>query len=216
MNSQISLLFDLDGTICDPRNGIVRCFQYALERLGCALPPEAELLKHIGPPLHASLAMLLETADRELIMRAVGYYRERFVSIGMFENSVYPGITELLAALHRQRYRLYIVTSKPTEFAREIVKNFRLEMYFNNIHGSELDGTRAEKNHLIAHVLERERIQPDQAIMIGDRAHDIQGALANGVRPIGVLWGYGSREELIRAGASLLCATPETLARELH
>ncbi len=160
--------------------------------------------------------MLLETADRELIMRAVGYYRERFVSIGMFENSVYPGITELLAALHRQRYRLYIVTSKPTEFAREIVKNFRLEMYFNNIHGSELDGTRAEKNHLIAHVLERERIQPDQAIMIGDRAHDIQGAIANGVRPIGVLWGYGSREELIRAGASLLCETPETLARELH
>jgi len=192
----------------------VRCFQHALERVGCALPPEAELLKHIGPPLHASVTALLDTADRELIMRAVVCYRERFVSIGMFENRVYPGIIELLAALHHQSYRLYVVTSKPTAFAREIIKHFRLEMYFHNVHGSELDGTRAEKNDLIAHVLEREQIQPDQGIMIGDRAQDIKGAIANGVRPIGVLWGYGSREELTRAGASLLCETPETLARE--
>jgi phosphoglycolate phosphatase len=208
-----SLLFDLDGTICDPREGIVRCLKYALTRLEHAIPPEAELVRYIGPPLYESFAALLNSNDTELIKRAVELYRERFATTGMFENSVYPGIADLLAGLCAERYRLYVVTSKPTIFAEKILHHFDLAAHFLNVHGSEFDGTRADKNNLIAYVLEREQLIPTDTVMIGDREHDILGALANGVRPIGVLWGYGSPEELTKAGALALCDTPVSLAR---
>jgi phosphoglycolate phosphatase len=216
LNSENSIFFDLDGTVCDPCEGIVRCLQYALKQLGHAIPPDAQLLRYIGPPLYDSFAALLNSNDAQLIKRAVESYRERFDSIGMFENSVYPGITDLLAGLHPGHYRRYVVTTKPTVFARKILSHFGLAADFLNIYGSELDGSRADKSDLIAHVLEREQIIPTETVMIGDREHDIQGAIANGVRPIGVLWGYGSREELIRAGATLLCETPQSLLAHLR
>jgi phosphoglycolate phosphatase len=131
----------------------------------------------------------------------------------MFENTVYGGIPHALRKLKTQRYQLHVVTSKPTVFARQIIAHFGLEGFFHNIYGSELDGIRADKRQLIAHVLEQEQIHPPEAVMVGDREHDIKGAIANGVRPVGVLWGYGSREELTQAGASLLCDTPESLAK---
>jgi phosphoglycolate phosphatase len=207
------LFFDLDGTISDPREGIIRCLQHALQRLGHAAPPERQLLRYIGPPLHESLAALLHSTDAELVKRAVESYRERFVARGMFENSLYAGIPDVLEKLQERHYQLHVVTSKVTTFARQIVDHFGLGDFFYKIHGSELDGTRADKRHLIAHVLEQEQIDPTDAAMVGDRAHDVKGALVNGVIPIGVLWGYGSREELTQAGASVLCDTPESLAR---
>lgn len=213
MASISTILFDLDGTLCDPRVGIVRSLQYALQKTGHAIPSESELVRYIGPPLYESFAVLLNCKDAELVKHAVELYRERFVSTGMFENSVYPGITDLLAELYAERYHLYVVTSKPTVFAQNILNHFRLAANFLCIYGSELDGRRADKSDLIAHVLEQEKIIPSEAVMIGDREHDIKGAIANGVRPIGVLWGYGSLDELTKAGASVLCETPESLAR---
>lgn len=206
-----AIFFDLDGTLTDPRVGIVRSLQYAVNKLGQDCPPEAELTRYIGPPLHQSLPILLGSADAALIDRAVGLYREYFAAQGIFENSLYPAITDVLKALQSRGHALYVVTSKAHLFARQIIEHFGLRDYFQNIHGSELDGTRGDKRELIAHVLEQERIHPGDAMMIGDREHDIKGALANGVRAIGVLWGYGSREELIHAGASGLCEIPADL-----
>jgi phosphoglycolate phosphatase len=210
-----TILFDLDGTLCDPREGIVRCLQHALRELGHTPPPDDQLPRYIGPPLCESFADLLNSSDAELVKQAVGLYRERFASKGMFENSVYPGINDLLERLHAEHCPLYVVTSKPTVFARRILSHFGLTAHFHEVYGSDLDGNRTDKSDLIAHVLEQEQIIPSEAVMIGDREHDIKGALANGVQPIGVLWGYGSRNELTEAGASVLCSTPECLSDTL-
>lgn len=207
------IFFDLDGTISDPREGIIRCLEHALERLGHAVPSEQQLVRYIGPPLYESFATLLNSNNAGLVKQAVEFYRERFLAKGMFENALYPGIQDALRELKATHYKLDVVTSKPTTFAKRIVGHFGLDGFFHNVHGSELDGTRADKKELIAYVLEQQQIHPTEAVMIGDRAHDIKGALANGVRPIGVLWGYGSREELTQAGATVLCDTPESLAR---
>jgi phosphoglycolate phosphatase len=210
-----SIFFDLDGTLCDPRDGIVRCLQYAFEKLGHAPPPSEELVHYVGPPLYESFAALLSSNDPKLIEQAVNLYRERFSSTGIFENTLYAGIPDALRKLKSRDYRLNVVTSKPTTFARQIIAYLELEGFFQRVYGSELDGTRAGKTELIAHVLEQEKIRPRNAVMIGDREHDVKGALANGVRPIGVLWGYGSSEELIQAGATVLCQTPQSILEQL-
>jgi len=210
-----SILFDLDGTLCDPREGIVHCLQYALGELGIAEPAEDQLVRYIGPPLYESFVALLGCNDAALIERAVGLYRKRFTSEGMFESTLYPNITDALGRLQAEHDRLVVVTSKPTVFARQMIDYFGLGSFFRNVYGSELNGTRASKEELIAHVLRQEAIVPSGAVMIGDREHDIKGATANRVRAVGVLWGYGSREELTRAGASVLCGTPESLPNYL-
>lgn len=129
----------------------------------------------------------------------------------MFENSIYTGIERALTALQTGKTQLYVVTSKPTVFAIKILEYFGMQRFFDGIYGSELDGTLSDKRELIAHVLTDEGIPASNAVMVGDREHDIKGALANGVFPVGVLWGYGTRQELTEAGASLLCETPESL-----
>ncbi|MGH7794367.1 MAG: HAD hydrolase-like protein [Candidatus Binatia bacterium] len=201
-------MFDLDGTLCDPREGIVRCFQYALEELGRAKPPQDQLVRYIGPPLHESFVALLGCNDAAFIERALGLYRRRFTSKGIFESRLYPKITDAVGTLQAEHDQLLVVTSTPTVFARQIIDYFGLGNFFRNVYGSELNGTRASKKELIAHVLRQEAIVPSSAVMIGDREQDIKGAMANRIRPIGVLWGYGSREELARAGASV---EPDTL-----
>ena len=148
-------------------------------------------------------------------MAPISVYKPKRIVKGVFENWVYPGIDILLATLQTNGFPLYIVTTKPTAFARQILDHLSLSRFFRNVYGSELDGTRADKRGLIAHVLEHEQIHPRDAFMIGDREHDMRGALANDVRPIGVLWGYGSREELTQAGASALCRTIEHLGEQL-
>jgi phosphoglycolate phosphatase len=179
VKAQTSIFFDLDGTLSDPRDGICRSLQSALEELRHACPPDEQLARYIGPPLHESFAQLLESNDAALIGRALELYWARFASQGIFENTVYTGIPELMEAL-QEHCELYVVTTKPTLFARRIVDHFALEKYFRNVHGSELDGTRADKTELIMPVIGQEQINP------GD-------ALANGVYPIGVLWGYDER-----------------------
>ena len=201
-----AIYFDLDGTLTDPKPGITRCIQYALQRLDHpTIPTEDELTWCIGPPLRSSFVKLLgdHSADR-----AVTLYRERFSDIGLYENGVYDGIDEVLTALRASGHRLFVATSKAHVFAERIIDHFGLRKHFERVFGAELDGTRADKSHLLEYALKEVAVDPSKTLMIGDRSHDMVGAKNNGMKGIGVLYGYGSRAELIEAGAHHVCATP--------
>ncbi len=200
-----NILFDLDGTLTDPKQGIVSCIDYALAKMGVSAPDNTDFTKYIGPPLQQAFSEILKTDNTDLIDKAIGYFRERFKVKGQYENDVYEGIQVLLEQLGSNGYRLFIATSKPEVFAESILKHFNLAGYFTAIHGSQLDGTRSDKGELISWVLTTETLEPDTTIMIGDRKHDITGATVNQLKSIGVLWGYGSKEELETAHATYLC-----------
>lgn len=207
----MNLLFDLDGTLTDPFLGITKCISYALEILGRQSPPKESLRWCIGPPLKNSLAKLLDSDDETLADKALSLYRERFGLIGLFENEVYEGIHEVLETLMKKGHALYVATSKPEIYAERIVSHFGLNLYFKNIYGSELDGTRNDKTNLISYILTNESISSSDTFMIGDREHDIIGANANGILGIGVLWGYGTKEELENSGAHACISHPQDL-----
>jgi phosphoglycolate phosphatase len=203
------IYFDLDGTLTNPKPGITRSIQYALRKLDHAAPPEDELTWCIGPPLHSSFKKMLGT--EALANAAITLYRERFADIGLFENEVYPGIEGTLSMLAGQGRRLFVATSKPGVYAERIIDHFRLRGYFERVFGSELDGTRSDKTELLKFALKAAHLDPAGTIMIGDRSHDMIGARNNGMTAVGVLYGYGSREELLAAGAHRLSATPQQL-----
>ena len=203
------LLFDLDGTLSDPGVGITRSIQYALMKLGREPPPGESLVKYIGPPLHEAFVELL--GSQQQAASAIVHYRERFASLGLYENRLYEGIEKALGALTARCERMYVVTSKPTIFAQKIVAHFALRGYFHKVYGSNLDGSLADKTALIAVVLRQEKIAAHATLMIGDRRHDVIGARANGVQTIGALWGYGSEQELAESGAQRLCERPGLL-----
>jgi phosphoglycolate phosphatase len=210
-----AILFDLDGTLTDPREGITRSIAYALERMGLMPPPLDELTFAIGPPLRRSLAILLRDETPAAVERALALYRERFADVGLFENAVYDGIAETLAALGQSGATLFVATSKPRVYAERIVRHFALDGHFAAIHGCELDGTREDKRDLLAHLLPHHGVMPGDAAMIGDRGADMVAARHHGVRAVGVLWGYGTRDELEGAGAQVLCQRPGELATAL-
>jgi phosphoglycolate phosphatase len=141
----------------------------------------------------------------------VAHYRERFGDIGLYENDVYAGIPEVLTSLRQSGHRLFVATSKAHVFAERIIDHFGLREYFEEVFGAELDGTRADKSDLLAYALKATSVDPSRTVMIGDRSYDMIGARNNGLRTIGVLYGYGSQEELITAGASQLCASPAAI-----
>jgi phosphoglycolate phosphatase len=205
------LIFDLDGTLTDPREGITQSYIHALEQLGYQPPPAAALERYIGPPNREVFRELLGRADGAEIERAVALYREHFSTLGIFQNVLYPGIGELLLRFVQMGLGCWVCTSKPGVYATRIIEHFALSQHFRAIYGCELDGTRADKAELLAYLLERESIAPGQALMIGDRLHDVLAARANGVRSIGVLYGFGDRTELERAGADALCAKLDEL-----
>ena len=205
------ILFDLDGTLTDPFDGITTCLSHALSELGRTPPPQSRLKWCIGPPLADSFRKLLGTREQNIISEAVELYRQRFARVGLYENRVYPGITESLEKLFSMNHRLYVATSKPALFAQRIIDHFNLQHYFTAIYGSELDGTNNNKGELIKLILDREHIDPGQALMIGDRKHDIIGAQHNAVRCLAVLWGYGTKKELELAGADGLIPVTEEL-----
>jgi len=207
------LLFDLDGTLTDPREGIVNCFEYALSRLGIAIDPQLRLESYIGPPMRDALRELLGGDDR--VETAVEIYRERFATVGLYENRVYDGIRECLESLAGRAESIHVVTSKPTLYSQRIVEHFDLRHYFGGIYGSHLDGRFSDKTELLARVLEREAISPAQAVMIGDRKFDMLGARNHGIRALGVLWGYGTKQELLAAGADEICEHPRELAARI-
>jgi phosphoglycolate phosphatase len=208
------VLLDLDGTLTDSREGIVRCIRHALEGVGEPCPADAQLGRYIGPPLLHSFETLFG-GDAPKAAQALALYRERFATTGLFENRIYPGIPSVLAALRACGARLWVATAKPVVYAERILRHFGLDAYLEGVHGSELDGTRSDKRELIRHVLARERLPAADCAMVGDREHDMLGAAANAVRGVGALWGYGSREELLEAGAAALCEQPGDLPAAL-
>jgi phosphoglycolate phosphatase len=205
------VLLDLDGTLTDPRTGIVRCIRHALDRLERPCPAESVLASYIGPPLRGTFQTLLATSDRALVERAMEMYRERFAEVGLYENAVYEDIPATLEALGRVGHRLFVATSKPAVFAERIVRHFALHRHFAAVYGPTLDGRLDDKAELLAHLLQAERLAAADVVMVGDRAADVVAARRNGVRSIGALWGYGSREELLAAGADAICAAPREL-----
>ena len=209
-----TLLFDLDGTLTDPGVGITTSVAYALACFGITPPPREQLYPFIGPPLHESFQRFYgfsEEQSFEAVERYRDYYRER----GIWQNQLYPGIDTLLAALREAGYTLALATSKPEIFARQILDHFNLAQYFSFVAGSNLDGTRTKKGEVIAYARKLSGAQPDESLMIGDREHDVLGAREQGLRCIGVLYGYGSREELLAAGAWQLAAQVEDLGKLL-
>jgi phosphoglycolate phosphatase len=211
----VALLFDLDGTITDSRPGIIASLRHALHALGREAPPEAQLLRFIGPPTHDAFPEILDSRDPELVERAIAFYRDRYGAIGLFESTVYPGVAEGLKALATAGHSLWVVTSKPQVYAVQMIEHFGLRSLFVNVYGSELSGVRGNKGDLIAYVVAAEALAPETTWMIGDRKHDILGAKKNAVHAAGVLWGYGARAELEDAGAERIFASMADLVSAL-
>ncbi len=203
------VLFDLDGTLTDPKEGITRCVQYALQKFGIEAGCN-ELVPFIGPPLQASFQEFYGLSEEESA-RAVAYYRERFSVTGLFENELYPAIPGVLAELRKRSKTLVVATSKPTVYSVRICEKFGLSQYFDHIIGSELDGTRVEKADVIREALCVLGCRADDAVMIGDRKFDILGAHECGLKAIGVRYGYASDGELEAADADVIVSQPEEL-----
>lgn len=215
MNNYKVILFDLDGTLTDPKVGITKCVQYSLEKMGIIESDLDKLESFIGPPLQESFARNYSfNEDRANL--AIEYYRERFKNKGMFENELYNGIPQLLAHLKEQQKTLAVATSKPTVFSEKILKYFNIDKYFDLVVGSNLDGTRTSKTEIIQYILdELNQYEKQDFIMIGDRKHDIIGAKNTGIHSIAVSYGYGSLEELKISNPTLIVNDVDELTREL-
>lgn len=202
-------LFDLDGTLIDSEPGITACIRHALAKLD--VPAPADLRPWIGPPLRHSFAPLLDH-DAARVEAAVDYYHERFAVLGWREHAVYPGIAAAIERLRQAGHTLAVVTSKPVRHAAPILEALPFGGAFDRLYGPDPSSAHCEKATMIATALADFGTAPREAAMIGDRRYDIEGAVANGVAGIGVLWGFGSREELQQAGAEALAQDPAHLA----
>ena len=215
MKKYNTVLFDLDGTLTDPAEGIINSVVYALAKFGIDETDKESLKKFIGPPLADSFKDYYGFSEDKTAL-AIEYYREYFKKSGMFENSVYDGIEKLLILLNDKGKTLIVATSKPEKFAVQILEHFKLDGYFEYIAGSNLDGTRSSKAEVIEYALKKCSIKDKtDAIMIGDRKHDIIGANKMGIDSIGVLFGYGDKEELETAGATYVAKTVEDIEKYL-
>ncbi len=210
-----TILFDLDGTLTDSKEGITRSVKYALESLEESVPGENILTKFIGPPLEESFIKYCGLSS-EKAKTAVEKYRERFSVTGLYENSVYDGIEKLLKQLKSDGRRLIVATAKPEVFAIRIIEHFGLSSYFDLVAGTEIDGARTSKSEVISYVLKWAAISDKgSVIMVGDREHDVVGSKSQGIPCLGVLYGYGCREELEAAGADYMAETVSDLERFL-
>ena len=203
-----TILFDLDGTLTDSAEGIINCAQLALKHFGLPIPERADMQFMVGPPLRDSF-LKLGVAEQD-VETAVEIYRSRYVPIGMFENTPYPGIAAMLATLKDAGHELYVATSKPEDMATAILNKFHLAGYFDKIYGASLDGSRDTKDTVIAYLLE-ELGPRENIIMVGDTHYDVLGAAAHGIQTIGVAWGYGKAEDMKAAGAVTIVDSPAQL-----
>ncbi len=209
------LLFDLDGTLTDPGLGITNAVMYSLEKFGLPVPRRQELYKMIGPPLTWSYQTYFGFSEEKSV-EAVKYYREHYGTVGLLENEVYPGIGELLKALRAGGKTLCVATSKPEKYAGIILEHFGLAESFHYICGASFDGKIGTKHEVIEYALERMGSpERSRVLMIGDREHDILGAKAAGLGSLGVLYGYGDRAELEKAGADTIVESVEELGEVL-
>lgn len=205
------LFFDLDGTLTDPAQGITNSFIHALKYFGIEIPSYEKLCSFIGPPLVDTFKTQFGFSDEEAA-EGVKKYREYFAVKGLLENTVYPGIPELLATLKQNGKKLVVATSKPEEYSIKIIEHFGLSQYFENVCGSLMDETRSKKDEVIEYAIERNHITDrSKILMIGDRKHDMLGAKKCGIAACGILFGYGSCEELQTNGADMIAGTVKDL-----
>lgn len=210
MSAYDLILFDLDGTLTDPKQGITRSVQYALQKFDILEEDLNKLEPFIGPPLLNSF-MEFYAFDEEKARLAVAYYREYFTASGMLQNKIYPQITDMLEKLLQRGCSMMVVTSKPGVFAEKILEHFQIQNYFLKVVGSNLDLTMTDKTELIQAALGDSLYKKEQIVMVGDRKYDIIGARNNGISSIGVAYGYGSRDELINAQPTFLVSTVQEL-----
>ncbi|WP_029604624.1 HAD hydrolase-like protein [Kozakia baliensis] len=219
-DSRYAVLFDLDGTIIDSRQGIISTLHHVIQTLGHQPDPSVDLTWVVGPPLSELMAHVLAHYGEDRVERAVEIYRARYQVAGRFDTPLFPGMAKLLRDLAASPVRLYTATSKPAFLARDILEMHGLENCFDRICGANDDDSGGEKPEMIARILAEYKASPERALMIGDRRFDINGAHANKLRTVGVLWGYGGEKELTEAGADVLVAEPqdldETIRAQLH
>lgn len=216
MSSYSVILFDLDGTLTDPAEGITASFAYALSRMGMPTADKRTYLPYIGPPLADTFekAFGFTAQERDAAIR---YYREYFSASGIFENRLYDGVACMLEKLRRAGRTLLVATSKPEPFAIRILEHFGISGYFSFVAGSTLSETRAKKSEVIRYALESLGAVPgEQTVMVGDRRYDVEGAREVGIDSVGVLYGYGTREELEHAGVTYLAGCVDELDRLLQ
>ncbi len=207
------ILFDLDGTLTDPAEGITNSVAYALDKFGITVEDKTQLNVFIGPPLVDSFMNYYGLSEEDA-NRAVTYYREYFKPKGIFQNKMYSGVPELLQKLKADGKSVMLATSKPEVFAKDILAHFGIEQYFDFIAGATLDGTRSKKADVIAFALDSLCItEKEKCLMVGDRNQDINGAKIIGIDSLGVLFGYGSLEELQTAGATYIAQTVEDIIK---
>lgn len=198
------IFFDLDGTLTDPGEGITNSVAYALDKFNIRVEDKRSLYKFIGPPLQESFQRFYGFS-KEQSLQAVEYYREYFRETGIFENEVYDGVEEMLHSLKKEGKHILLATSKPEEFAKRILEHFQLMQYFDYVAGATMDGTRCKKGEIIQYAIDNYPVENlSDAVMVGDREHDILGARQVGMDSIGVLYGYGDYEELSKAGANYI------------
>ncbi len=205
-----NVLFDLDGTLTDPKVGITRCVAHALKYFGIEVENTDSLCDFIGPPLSLMFAKRFGF-DEAQCTKAIEVYRERFSTVGKFENTVYPYTEKMLSLLKAKGVRIFVATSKPEKFAVEILTHFGLAHYFEKIRGIEMHEEKLEKDVIISRVMNEYGLLPSDTVMVGDRSFDIDGAHKNGIKCIGVLFGYGSEAELKEHNADLIINTNEDL-----
>ena len=205
-----NILFDLDGTIIDSKEGILNSVCYALDKMGREIPDKKELICFIVPPLSHSFANFCGMNEEDTA-KAVAFYRENYAPRGVFECSVYPGVETMLKKLSASGRRLYLATSKPEVFAKQILEKAGLDSYFTAICGSLIPSGRDTKEEVIGYLLENESLSLDETVMVGDRSYDVEGAHAAGVAAIGVSYGYGTVKELNRAGCDVIATSPKDL-----
>ena len=207
------ILFDLDGTLTDSGEGIINCASLALRHFGLPVPDRETMRVFVGPPLDKTFREFGVPADKT--DEAIAVYRSRYVPIGKWENTPYPGVEELLEKLKAQGHRLFVATSKPEEMSKEILTKFGLAQYFEQICGATLDGTRSKKEDVIAYLLSLTQ-GSGEAVMVGDTTYDVIGAAHHGIPTIGVAWGYGKVEDMKAAGAAAIAKTMEELFEYLN
>ncbi|MBO5953516.1 MAG: HAD family hydrolase [Oscillospiraceae bacterium] len=207
-----TILFDLDGTLTDSGEGVINCAILALEHFGLPVPDRQTMRVFVGPPLRDSFVRF--GVPPEKAEEAISVYRSRYIPTGIWENRVYPGIPELLESLKQQGHRLLVATSKPEGMATAVLERFGLAQYFAYICGASMDKSRDSKDAVIACLLER--IQGSEAVMVGDTHYDVLGAAAHGIPTIGVAWGYGTVEDMQKAGAAAIADSPEELLQLLN
>jgi phosphoglycolate phosphatase len=201
-----NVLFDLDGTLLDPQIGITGCLRHALIKMERPAPEASELTAFIGPPLRKTFRALLNSEDESLIEKAVVFYRERYSTLGIYENTVYPGAENLLEGLKRDSFRLFVATTKPKHYADIIVGHFALNG-FDEVFGTGMDGSFDNKADLVKHIVTSLALEPERTVMIGDRREDILAGKQNGTRTIGVTYGFGSQTEIEDSRPDWICGS---------